>query len=656
MTEHLVAFKIINKNTNTQIVDNQIKKLSVNPPVGIARIGNSDEYFLASDIPGTAPVAENGYKDTLGRVKKQVARFRIYGLDDSGNVVKEITAADGAVINWRVHVANRKAAWYQFNNALDLGAQAIPSHFRNPLVILPFERKKLIIDPGSKSITGINMQGPDYQFTGGKFFDMDVPLGEIRTDENGRLLVFGGNGNSASRDGTWAQTFANNDGWHDDISDGTVRATVTIDGTTYEAEPAMVAVTPPNFAPGLFGIVTMYDVVLDLFIRSKWIPAPDKINFWQHIYPILERTVATQWVNSGFYILFGTNSPSDYTNTALLDHLCSPAPEHAELRKKVAGWFRNPGATNFEPEKLPAFYGDAIGEYQNVPNDALPVTQSQYEWILQWANGNFVAEKPAEQIFDNMTPQQQADALTRAPLEECLGGPFHPGIELTWPFRSLVSWERPFRLKILPEDQSPKDDYGPMLTGDIATSDSGPLNGSGPGSLTRWVGVPWQTDEASCMYGYAPSLHLVLPTFWAARVPNNVLSADSYMRLTDKTLNIAQRLKHLDHRQDWMRDLGTQYQTRINNMVAKWNELGIITKHPLPEGSRHEFLPNQLWVESDRGPFDTNDPTFKQVLTAEDANIPSIEVAAEILVKVAGIDDDTDRPVREHIMHARNQR
>ena len=49
-------------------------------------------------------------------------------------------------------------------------------------------------------------------------------------------------------------TFANNTGWHDDLCDGPVRARVTFDGhAPIEAEPGYVTVTPPNYAPGLFG-------------------------------------------------------------------------------------------------------------------------------------------------------------------------------------------------------------------------------------------------------------------------------------------------------------------------------------------------------------------------------------------------------------------
>jgi L-Lysine epsilon oxidase N-terminal/L-lysine epsilon oxidase C-terminal domain len=634
---------------------NQIKTFGIYPPLGISRIGNSDEYFLASDVPGKAPVVENGYKDNKGRIKKQVSRFRIYGLDEAGKVVKEITANDGASITWRVHVANRKAAWYQFINALDMGPLSKSVLPRNAAEIL-LRQKNLVIDPGPKEITGKNVQGVEYQLTGGQFRGTEVPLGEIRTDDDGRLLVFGGNGNSASCDGSRAFTFANNDNWHDDISDGTVRATIHFEGNMYEAEPAMVAVVPPNFGPGLFGITTMYDVVLDLFIRSGWVAAPEKINFWEHVYPVLERTVSTQWVNGGFYMLFGHNSPCDFTSPLLLNQLSTPGDENEAVRKTIAGWYRNPSATVFEPEKFPPVYGDAIGEYSDIPNVHMPITQTQYAWMQQWAEGNFVSDKPVDTAFDRLAPGEQVAALTRAPLEECLGGPFHPGIELTWPFRNLMMWEKPFRLKILPEGIAPKDDYGPLLTPDIALGNEGPLDGSGPGSLTRWLGVPWQTDEASCLYGYAPSLHLALPSFWAARVPNNVLSENSYMRLTDPQLNIGQRLKHLDYRQDWLRDLGTQFEMRINNMIAKWNEMGVIMNVPIPEHSEHELLPDQLWVESDRGPFDKDDPTFKQVLVVENPDDAVIDTAAKILIKISGIDNAQDRPTREYLLHERNER
>ena len=618
--------------------EQKITKCAIYPAVGIARIGNApDDYYLAPEMPGKPAEIKDGYKDSQGRVKKQVARFRIYGLTEDGKIVRELTA-DEANIKWRVHVANRKAAWYKFTNALDLEGLAIPSELRNK-EIRGEERKKLIIDPGSRSIDGQNNQGQEYHLTGGNFFDREVPLGEIRTDEKGRLLFFGGNGDSASKDGKPATTFANNEGWHDDVSDGPVWATVKLGDLVMEAEPAMVVVAPPNYGQGLYSVVTMYDVVLDLFYEEKWLERPEKPNFWSHIYPIFERMTQTQWVNEGFFFLFGHNSPSDLTNPDLLQILSDPSEASKTEREHLFEWFRNPNAETHEPEDIPPFYGDAFSEYLKDPQVDLAITSTQYYWLQQWAEGNFSTEQPdTYQSLEDMPPQLQTEALNQAALEECLGGPFHPGIELTWTMRVASMWKEPFRLNILPEGKEPEDNFGQYLAPKITFGSGGPLEASGPGTLTRWLGVPWQTDEASCLSGYDLSTYLPLPSFWAARVPNHVLTEDSYKRLNDPQSNIAQRLKHFDYRKDWLRDFGTNYERRINKMVEEWDELGIIAEYDGPENNEEGFLPNRIWVESDPGPFDEldeSDASFEQVKRAEKAESEQVVRAEQMVIQKA---------------------
>jgi hypothetical protein len=183
------------------------------PSIGIARVGNSpDSYFVGPEAPYVPPRPEGGFKDRNGRVKRQGARFRVYGLDAQGKVVSELTAA-AAKIDWTVHVANTKAAWYQFEDRY---------HFRPlpPLVNPDYdptypplkrpdqytalrnasvtERSSLTIDPGPRTISGRNQSGAAYQFDSGTFMGVKVPLGEVRTDEAGRLIVLGGFGHAAS--------------------------------------------------------------------------------------------------------------------------------------------------------------------------------------------------------------------------------------------------------------------------------------------------------------------------------------------------------------------------------------------------------------------------------------------------------------------------
>lgn len=87
-------------------------------------------------------------------------------------------------------------------------------------------RDQLAIDPGPRSITGKSVSGgKDHAFTGGKFKATEVPLGEIRTDEAGRLIVLGGTGQSGSPsnapvyDPVDPDSFNNANDWYDDTSD-----------------------------------------------------------------------------------------------------------------------------------------------------------------------------------------------------------------------------------------------------------------------------------------------------------------------------------------------------------------------------------------------------------------------------------------------------
>jgi hypothetical protein len=52
------------------------------------------------------PRPRAGFKDATGAVARQAARFRIFGFDRRGRVVREVTEAE-ARITWSVSIANK---------------------------------------------------------------------------------------------------------------------------------------------------------------------------------------------------------------------------------------------------------------------------------------------------------------------------------------------------------------------------------------------------------------------------------------------------------------------------------------------------------------------------------------------------------------------
>ncbi len=584
-----------------QLDRDQIERIVIHPAIGVARVGNSpDEWFLGPEAPGPHPLPPGGFKDPSGRIKRQAARFRLFGLDSDGQVVAEVTAAD-AEIRWTARLANRKAAWYDFHIPFDIpGAKGLPpapgfaapqptrSLRRNATVD---DRASLVVDPGQRSAGGRNAnvdgQHPDARFDGGRFFDIDVSLGELRTDDAGRLIVLGGRGASGPAvSGLRATDIDNNDLWYDDTSDGPVEATVSIDGREMPVTGAWVVVAPPNYAPGIQSVVTMYDVMFEAATILLPELAPARPSFTRMIYPLFARLVQNQWVNAGFLRQFGWGAPSDFLAPENLARLASSSPADRLLRQQVFARFRDPTFTSMEYGALPPYYGDSVN---------FPGTDPR-----QWADGDFDADWPAAGLtfparLEDLPLAEQPAALDRAVLDDCLGGPFHPGCELTWPMRQPLLYDTPFRPR---RREEPEPDWGAEMTADIALAEDGPLSASGAGDLTRWMAVPWQTDTASCLSAYERGVDEYLPAFWPAHVPNDVLAPESYRTVLDPMAGLEQRRDAFMNRVKWLRDLpgfGSSNSERMNAFIAQWSAAGVVTQQPGPEDDAP--FPETFWVE-----------------------------------------------------------
>jgi hypothetical protein len=559
--------------------DECIVSAAIYPPIGVCRVGNSqDEFFIGPEVTRHEPRPQGFYRDARGALKRQAARFRIYGLNAQGKPVKELIG-DDTQVHWTVHLANQKSAWYEFQLALDIpeAVNAAPSLLRNATVS---DRSSLRIDPGACSIAGSDQSSHALH---GSFMGTSVYLGELKTDAQGRLIVLGGRGKSASIDDQKAVTFANNDGWYDDTSDGPVTATVTYQGVALKVQPAWVITAPPDYAPLQKSVRTMWDLMRDTAIQACLLAQPTMPSFTHDILPIFERMTHLQWVNAGFASAFGFGGAFNFTTPEWLHKLSDNGPANRELRKNLANQFRRFERDAWSPVPFPWLYGDAM----NLPPAATPrqhasLSNTQLAFLDQWAMGSFIADyDPAycpPLTIDDVPAAQQADMLTQAAMEFCLADAFHPGCEMTWPMRTAGMYLSAFRLKHAPAGWT-EPNYGAQLNSDVTTLPSGPLlGGQLPGGITRWMAIPWQTDTASCRSGYVASYDPYVPTFWPARVPNQVMSEAQYEVVMDTSLQLGQRLQAFANRASWLEPLGLDkpYTHQINHMIAHFDELGVV--------------------------------------------------------------------------------
>ncbi len=509
----------------------------IHPAIGVARLGNADPdtFYIGPEAPGYGPLgsapgtAVPPYKDASGNVKPMAARFRIFEWATvNGRLVpvREVNLDTPGVVSitWTVHLANKKASFYQFNGPA--GETAPPAGLRNATVQ---NRSSLENDYGPRSIGG-RSQGPA-QFAPGDPSQVScvvdpngnplIPyLGQLRTDGEGRLIVLGGKGYSASNVSPPADlpTYANNDNWFDDTSDGPVTAVVTInDGGPVDVpvDPkggAWVLCDPPDFAPRIRGAVTGYDLLFDLAVRA--IPIPPENGLYDDGQPLANvRKFKADFVPGADFEL--PSSVPDFTNdiqpvllagynywwvdmevtdkhNSLIDPtLSNPDSSYDKNRQGVFVYLRPPLGVNGPTgnQTMPHLLGDDpyIGSLPDAVR-RLTLTHVQYALLRNWAYVGFTPPSGDPPPPPTIT----AWGLDQAVLENCVGGAFFPGIEFSWQIRNPALFAEPFRLNLQAQSQY----WGETQT-------------IGPGHFTRQMATPWQADFNDCRdegdYGWWPS-------------------------------------------------------------------------------------------------------------------------------------------------------
>ena len=499
--------------------------------------------------PGTeATFIDSGdLRDAQGALKRQAARFKLftYSLDGPDRyphgggteVLPGTRLADGRVvkeIHWTVHHANKKANAYIVVSSQGLAAyQDQVPQLRNPQVYggvdSPTRLKRLVIDPGPRAIQGreagrvafdastpasySNGRGDilvqsDYPKTfpsGGTLFEPSGPiesLGELRTDEHGRLLVLAGFGRTAAQYDEYGDPIPltgdlNNVGWFDDAADGPVSATLVFeDNTTEVAFGAWVVCCDPAYAPQIRNVVSIWDDVYDAWVRELGLQpelydaslggfnADYKPAFENQIRPIFRAATMQRWT---------ANLPKIALKAhAAVDSITGQDDPDQTLMAGLT-FIRNPNQSLEQQVGVPLMplsLGDAGRPF-------LTVSKTQYFFLEQWSNHCFEPKDgPA------LGP---GETLDMASLSNCLGGRYVPGIELSYTIRQpdlyFTDWKTsgsgPFRVKPKVLDYTKARNDEPFLTGGWI-----PLHGMDqglePGDLTKFMAIPWQTDYNSC--------------------------------------------------------------------------------------------------------------------------------------------------------------
>ncbi|NNB86387.1 LodA/GoxA family CTQ-dependent oxidase [Corallococcus exiguus] len=624
----------------------------IHPAIGVARVGDSEDYYLGPEEAGGLPLEVAGgsvtrFRDASMAVRRQAARFQIHAYDSPGSNGRRVQPGEGGIkdIRWTVHLANKKSAWYEFRQQQGAdGTYAVDHPLRNPRTV-GNDRNAFILDAGPRTVTCLGRAcgpttvqcellpasaRPSRLLPEGSDI---TTLGKLVTDARGYLHAVGGYGKSGVSvryDITsgllenWARyhtleqvsglsdkaqdillalksiadigydtqeafdaavhsvltapslgltsdqpaqamkfidmnaypqprldTYANNTFWWDDISDGPVTATLVMDDDSeHEVEfPAWVVVGPPGYAPQILNVITLYDTLFDTFVTQRGL-VPGLYqggqfqqgytpNFQAELLPILSRPAAYQWVAD-----VGPQGNGRHDSF-----------QGGNLGPRFLQKIRSPEDVNAPtPDLMPKLAGDnPISEI--IPRKFLSLTRTQYFLLQQYSAGKVDHSPPK-------SPASEGARLDRAVLENCVGGAFCPGIEMTWIARDANFFQDDpaagFRFK-----------HRDRPTGQPLQWSINPHDGLGlePGDASKYMALPWQADFNECSNQTVQGTSL---WWWPAQRPYFV--------------------SYLGDDQQWHQDYWTR-PTDINfdkdeDMVFHWKELGFVLKRsdaPAPQ-------------------------------------------------------------------------
>jgi hypothetical protein len=221
-----------------------------------------------------------------------------------------------------------------------------------------------------------------------------------------------------------------------------------------------------------------------------------KPSFTREIFPILYNAFSMKWVHGP---LTGPGVPrphSRISDFAILAEL----PGSSDLRASILHRLRDPESSEFRPIAMPQSFGDNYDLLdRQVASGFLSLTRTQYWLVEQWAKGNFEADWqgiPSRPTLNDISPE----GLDRAALENCVGGGFYPGIEVSWLIRKRELFSEPFRIR-----------HGVSL-GSLKVE---------AGFFSQQMALPWQADFYQCAKE-GPDQNGIYHAWWPGQRPDDV--------------------------------------------------------------------------------------------------------------------------------------
>jgi len=601
------------------------------------------------------PIDSTDFRDAEHKVKRQAARFRIFAYDgdyttypstDQGREVKigdKVGAKTVKDILWTVHLANKKNNFFKITsaNGEEEGIQAYekdpvtgqiiyppirnaeifnpihnPDAPGNPDMLHSLERlSKLVIDAGPRVLSssasnstvvnfdaitpcefvnpmGEVMQAADYpvSFPSDHFSmttknDPITTLGQMRIETGtGRLIVTGGYGlaNGIATSAGNAPSMTNpidNDSWFDDTCDGPVNANIVYDDNSFDTVVGgWVVSTDPGYAPQTRNVVSVWDdmfntwveelaLIPDLFSSGQYETSYEP-SFTSDILPVFHAAFLQRW---------NTNLPSAGVDGHNFVKSIQSSDDPKAKIPDFEGLIRNPNNTEDHDTgvKMPLSLGDATKSF-------LSLSKTQYFLLKQWYNGQSINAKAI---------LGAGEKLDKVVLENCLGGRYSPGIDLTFIVRDVnlynQNWKSaagPFRLNEEPLDYSRAKKEIPFLGVGYIPLQTALVE---PGDLCKFMSQPWHSDYNSCAVHEPdpnPRQNNTLYWSWPAQRPVQVypVGACTYNTLNN-TWNLGGQVFSVrgdglgdenETHSDYPQDEG-RYQL-YPDFVANWHKIGFI--------------------------------------------------------------------------------